>query len=98
MKTISENRNQERLPLFSQWGVASDARLGWECQELVVRSEQRDSKQRYSDKTEGGNVQFEMKLTTSLESVVRYEAAIKRDLYRALDALKCLQEARRGEV
>lgn len=98
MQTISESRKQERLPLFSQWGSASDARLGWECQELVVRSGERDSKEGFGDKTEGGNVQFEMKLTASLESVLRYESAIKRDLFRSLDALNRLQEARRGEV
>jgi hypothetical protein len=98
MHTISESRNQERLPLFSQWGTGSDARLGWECQELVVRSGARDSKESFGNKTEGGNVQFEMKLTASLESVLRYQAAIKRDLFRLLDALERLQEARRGEV
>jgi hypothetical protein len=81
--------------------VASAAELGWDCQELVVRCEKADSEQDLKidgDKTsKSGHTQIEARLTTSQDSILRYQAAIKRDLYRAIDTLRAIQRERREE-
>jgi hypothetical protein len=102
MKTLSESHEQERLPLFTKWdGKASAAQLGWDCEELVVRCDKRDFKQEGESsgdrKSKAGNLQIEAKLTTSLDSILRYQAVIKRDLYRVLAELREMQRERREE-
>jgi hypothetical protein len=42
-----------------------------------------------------GHLQIEAKLSTSLDTILRYQAALKRDLYRAIAALRVLQHDRR---
>jgi hypothetical protein len=50
------------------------------------------------DKTgKSGQVQIEAKLNTSLDSILRYETALKKDLYRALRTLGEIQRQRRGK-
>ena len=44
-----------------------------------------------------GAVQIEVKLNTSMDSILRYEAALKRDLYRAIRTLLEIQRQRLGE-
>ena len=46
-----------------------------------------------TDKT--GDVQIEVKLNTSMDSILRYQAALKRDLYRAIRTLREIQQQRR---
>ena len=41
--------------------------------------------------------QIEAKLNTSLDTILRYQAALKRDLYRAIAALRAIQGQGRGE-
>jgi hypothetical protein len=36
-------------------------------------------------------LQIEAKLNTSLDTILRYQAALKRDLYRAIAALRAIQ-------
>jgi hypothetical protein len=40
------------------------------------------------------NVQIEARMTTSLDTILRYQAAIKRDLYKALAALRAMRRER----
>ncbi len=92
MKSLGENYDEE-IPLFSQWdGSPSPARLGWDCRELTVRRGTTDSEQEKEDSgdrnSKAGHVQIEAKMTTSLDAVLRYQAAIKRDLYRAVAAAR----------
>jgi hypothetical protein len=42
-------------------------------------------------------VQIEVKLNTSMDSILRYEAALKRDLYRAIRTFLEIQRQRLGE-
>jgi hypothetical protein len=44
------------------------------------------------------HVQIEAKLNTSLDTILRYQAALKRDLYRAIAALRAIQGQGRGET
>jgi hypothetical protein len=102
MTTLADHHDQERMPLFTRGdGAVSAAALGWDCQELVVRCEKGDSEQ--DMKTDGdrasksGHTQIEARLTTSPDSILRYQAAIKRDFYRAIDTLRAIQRERREE-
>lgn len=105
MQTVADSHQYQGVPLFTKWdGGASPARLGWECRELLVRSakrdieEERDSEDDRNDrKSKTGHVEIEARLTTSLESILRYQASIKRDLYRALSALREMQRDRKGD-
>jgi hypothetical protein len=104
LRAVAENYNAERLPLFTTAdGADSAAQLGWDCQELIVRTGSRNFEQ---DKLLGmsmdknwksGQVQIEAKLNTSLDSILRYETALKRDLFRALRTLGEIQRQRRGK-
>ena len=80
------------LPLFS----ATQQR--WEAKELVVRTGNSGPTDNWSTSDEAdnatGHLIVEAKLTTSLDTILRYGASIKRDLYRALDKLQELQADR----
>ena len=98
MKSLAENCDEER-PLFNQWDSSPPAaQLGWDCDELVIRSGTTNSeqeKEKSGDQNcKAGHVQIEAKLTASLDTVLRYQAAIKRDLYRALAALRDMRRDR----
>jgi hypothetical protein len=101
MTTLAENYDGEQLPLFSERdGSHSAVQLGWDCQELVVRTGTRNSEeeeQEISKDRRGkvGHVQIEARLNTSLDTMLRYQAAINRDLYRALGELRSMQRERR---
>ncbi len=103
LRAVAERYDEDQLSLFTKGdGSHSAARLGWDCQELIVRTGTRNSEQDESlagDTTDkSGQVQIEAKLTTSLDTILRYQAAVKRDLYRAIAALPPpIQGQRRGE-
>jgi len=88
VRTLAENHDGEQLPLFTQRdGSHSAVQFGWDCQELVVRTGTRKSEQEKRDslgdeRSKIGHVLIEAKLNTSLDTVVRYQAAKKRDWYR----------------
>ena len=98
LRTVVENCDGEQLPLFTQRdGADSAAQLGWDCQELVVRAGTRISEQEEGSsgdcKGKSGNVQIEARLSTTVDTLLRYQAATKRDFYRAISELR----SRRGE-
>jgi hypothetical protein len=101
LNTLAENYDGEQLPLFTAPdGSHSALRFGWDCQELVVRTGTRNSEeedQEISNDRRGkvGHVQIEARLNTSLDTMLRYRAAISRDLYRALGELRSIQRERR---
>jgi len=88
----------EPLPIFQRDdGTRSAARRGWECEELIVRTDTRNSqKEEGHDETKNraGQVHIEARLTNSIDSLLRYTASIKRDLYRAIRALRDIQRER----
>lgn len=99
LETVAEHQEENQLQLFSRWNGENSAaaRRGWDCEELVVRTGTRNAE---TDETLGqhskatGHVQIEAKLTTSLDAVLRYQAAIRRDLYRAIAALRHMRHDR----
>lgn len=102
LRAVAENHCEEQLSLFTRGdGTRSAAHLGWDCQELTIRTSATNSHQENEDfagETIGkaGHVQIEAKLTNSLETILRYQAALKRDLYRAIAALREMKEQRGG--
>jgi len=100
LETLAESNGKEQLQLFTRWdGSPSPAQRGWECQELIVRTGTRNSEQENESgdkKGKAGHVQIEAKLNTSLDGILRYQAAAKRDLYRALAALRDIRRERNG--
>lgn len=72
---------------------------GFECRELVIKvgpEKPEENRGPFSSRPKP-DFQFEAKLGTSAEACLRYEAAWKRDLYRALEALHRLQETRKAK-
>jgi hypothetical protein len=90
----------EPLPIFQRDdGARSEARRGWECGELIVRTGTRNSRKderRQETENTAGQIQIEARLTNSIDSLLRYSASIKRDLYRAIWALRDIQRERIG--
>jgi hypothetical protein len=101
MTTLAENYDGEQLPLFSERdGSHSAVQLGWDCQELVVRTGTRNSEEeneeiRKERRGKVGHVQIEARLNTSLDTIHRYQASINRDLYRALAEIRSMQRETR---
>jgi hypothetical protein len=77
--------------------LRSAAPFGWECRELVLsvvgKQSEEESTSLHDDHTteKRGHLGFEAKLGNSAESLLRYESSWKRDLYRAIAALRNLQ-------
>jgi len=100
MQTLADSHRFEKIPLFTRPdGTASDSHRGWECQELLFRCEKRDHEEEYEidgdRRSKGGQVHIEAKMTTSLDSILRYQTTIKRDLYRVVSTLRDLQRQRK---
>jgi hypothetical protein len=104
LRAVAQNYNQEQLSLFTTAdGTHSAAGLGWDCQELVIRtattnSEQEEERAREnSDKTgQTDHVQIVAKLNTSMENLLRYETHLRRGLYGAIATFRDLQRERRA--
>jgi hypothetical protein len=101
MQTLADNDDHETLPFFANSaGSASAAQRGWDCHELFIRSSNTDSEHdnAFGDRhKQVGQIHIEAKLGTRLETIQRYQAAIKRDLYRVLAALREMKRERREE-
>ena len=101
IKSVSDASAARRLFLFGSFSsISSPAHQGWDCQELTVRNNNSDAEQEKTmggRNSEAGHLQIEAKLTSSLDTILRYQAAIKRDLYRALEALRALKRDREGK-
>jgi hypothetical protein len=101
LKTLAENYDGDQLPLFTERdGSHSAVQFGWDCEELIVRTGTRNSElekegARKDQKGRSGHVQIEARLDTSLDTILRYHAAINRDLYDALKELRSIQRERR---
>jgi hypothetical protein len=79
--------------------LAKCVQLGWECQELVVRSGNRGQELKRevsagasaSDKQRGGHFLVEARISTGMENILRYQRSLKNDFYRAIEVLRRLK-------
>ncbi len=92
LKSMRKTDGAQRLPLS---GVPEQ---GWTPQELVIRTGTRNSAEEETLVGEtsdtAGTVVIAAKLTSPLETILRYQAAIKRDYYRSLGVLREVQRDR----
>jgi hypothetical protein len=101
VKAVAENYTDQQLALFTQGdGSRSAAGLGWDCQELIIRTgsssgEQEDAQSISDTKTKSGHVLIEAKLNSSIDTIARYQTSVKRDFYRAIAMLREIQRERR---
>jgi hypothetical protein len=94
--TLVQESDGRQFPLFQgEDGSSSASRLKWDCNELVVRRSSREfEKDETFDSEKRGHVEIEAKLSTSIETILRYKIALKRDLYKAIRVLGELQDRR----
>jgi hypothetical protein len=93
---VAKTFRDDQLPLFATpTDPQAAASLGWHCQELVIRTESASSEQEeeadFRDRERIGKskqLQVVAQLGSSLDTVLRYETSIKRDLYRAIGTLR----------
>lgn len=103
IRTLMESDETE-FPLFQEKdGSSPAATLSWDCNELVVRRSSREYEKEKSgtsgdEEEKTGHVEIQARLSSSLETILRYEAGLKRDLYKAIRALRDLQERRAAQV
>ena len=101
VQAVAENYTDEQLALFTQGdGSRSAAGLGWDCQELIIRTgsrnaEQEDAESLSDTKAKGGHVLIEAKLNSSIDTIARYQTSVKRDFYRAIAMLREIQREKR---
>jgi hypothetical protein len=96
VRAVDKNYYDQPLPLFRNAdGSGSAAQRGWAYEELVIESGSRKSEQEYGSgfadrdcKDKAGEVSIKAKLGSGLDMVLRYQAAVKKDFYRAIAALK----------
>jgi hypothetical protein len=92
--------NDVHLPLQdSQNDSGAAVPSGWDCREVVLKRSSREYEKdtSFSDETavKAGRVELEAKLNSSVNTILRYETTLKRDLYRAINALERVQEHER---
>ena len=79
--------------------LRSAAKSGWECREVLITvgGNKFAEESKFSGETETrAKTQLQARLGSSGETLLRYETAWRRDLYRAIETLKNMQGARRG--
>ena len=94
----SNARQMDDYFLAQPKALSTSASAGWERSGLLLRNRSRKSKEceeKYLGDSEGaGNITFEAKLESAGESLIRYENIWKKNLYRAIKALRELQQDR----
>ena len=89
---LSENMEAQELSFFGA------TQQGWSARELSVRTGSRNSGEDalLGEKTDKiGHIIVEAKMSSSLDTLLRYGASIRRDFYKALKVLCQLQRERR---
>lgn len=100
VRAAADHSDDRQLPFFTEGnGSRSAAQAGWDCRELTIRSgtsnvEQEEALSESDTKAASGHVLIEAKLNPSIETTTRYQAALKKDFYRAIAMLRELQRER----
>jgi hypothetical protein len=99
LANLGETYHCEQVPFFADGKSGATARQGWECEQLLVRTGSRTSEEEEGLGTEqvntkAGQVIVEAKMARTIDLILRYSTAVKRDYYRALGKLQELQRDR----
>jgi hypothetical protein len=91
LKEFRQHEDTREAPVL--WAME----LGWQPQAVLVRSGLRThSEELYGTPEENHQSSVEARIASPMDKILRYQAAIKRDYYRALAALCQLQRDRLG--
>jgi hypothetical protein len=89
--------NDERVSVLSadraETGNSVSAnKIDWDCREVVLKAGNKNGDVLADElgETGGGSV-MELRLTSPLETILRYQGSLKRDLYRAIQMLQSLK-------
>jgi hypothetical protein len=70
---------------------------GWECQGAVLRARSKaqgeDSRSNEREAKDGWS-EMELRITSAMDTILRYQSSLKRDFYRAIQLLHSLQEGK----
>lgn len=98
LKLLSENCDSQNMQILGDEENSQLAAHSWDCQEMLIRTGTRSIEEEddslSSATSRVGHAQIEAKLTTSLDTVLRYRGAIRRDFYKAMAALRDLRSER----
>jgi hypothetical protein len=103
VRSVAENYRDQQVPLFTQAdGSQSAAGLGWDCQQLTIRTGSRKFEEARVDeladqKGKSGQVLIEARLTSAIDSIIRYQNSLKKDYYRAIAMLREIRRERREQ-
>lgn len=97
LRKLIEQSGDTEFPLFEK-GIdnSAAAKLSFDCDELVVRSSHTNRENSKEDKltmqeAHTGQLEFAARLTSSLDTVLRYKTGLKKDLYKQIQLLMELQ-------
>jgi hypothetical protein len=91
---VHNSQDEHLLSLASEDGRPA-AFSTWECQGAVLRARSKghgeDSLSDEKESKDGGS-EVELRLTNAMDTILRYQTSLKRDLYRAIQMLHALQD------
>lgn len=94
----SESAHDELSSLGRGEELSKGAHLGWECEQLLVRSGNQTQEEEMkgigcssSDKQTRGHMVVEARVSTGMEPLLRYQRSLKKDFFRAMDVLRRLK-------
>jgi hypothetical protein len=95
LRRFIHNSQDEQLSSLSSEDGRPAAFSTWECQGAVLRSRSKSrGEDLLSDERESkdGGSEMELRITTALDTILRYQTSLKRDFYRAIQMLHSLQD------
>ena len=102
LRRFIRNSQDEQLSSLSAEDGRPAALSAWECQGAVLRARSKgygeDLLSNEKEAKNGGS-EVELRLTGPMDTILRYEASLKRDFYRSIQMLRSLQDRKtRGNV
>ena len=93
---VRRHEDGKKMVFFNGWYSSQPpAQQGWNFEQLVIRNGVRGEQGSPATRgVEADHLQVEAKFSSSLDTVLRYELAIKRDLYKAIATLRDIQGER----
>lgn len=97
LRRFIHNSQDEQLSSLSSDDGRPAAFSAWECQGAVLRARSKGhGEDLLSDEreTKDGGSEMELRITTAMDTILRYQTSLKRDFYRAIQTLHSLQDRR----
>ena len=95
VRALSDSNDVAKLASMAENKLTS--RLGWDCEQLDIGCLDTDSTDKELDTRTTGRVRVGVKLTSALETALRYKARTLKDLYKAMEARRKIQRDKSNE-